>query len=241
MSIITLPITSSAKILVKEGDHITDKTTLAKFDEVHNLETIHLAKLLGVNSAKIAGYLQRKVGGKIHAGDIIAEKKGFFSSTIVKSPIDGELLEMDLSKGTISLTKYSIDAKKDLVSPVSGKIMAIGKFAIEIEVKNQSVKGIKGDGKDVMGELKYLKGDVVGVLESHDNLEESVVLCKYAQEATLVKFSVIGVKGMVMQKIKGDTILPWILVEENIFEKLINCDKKKVWLRPNQKQIVILD
>lgn len=241
MSTITLPIPPYAKISVGTGDRITNKTTLAKISETHSSETIHLAKLLSVGSGKISKYLKKKIGEKIAAGEVIAEKKGLFSSSVVKSPINGTLTELDLSKGTVGLVRHSKEGKKDLLSPVAGKVTAVGRDSLEIEISNPVFKAVTGEGTEVVANLKYLKGDEVGVLETHDNIEESVVLCKFAGSATLVKFSVLDVKGVVMLKIKGDAVLPWIAVEENVFEKLIHFDKKKIWLRPAEKEIIILE
>ena len=106
-TIITLPISPSAKILVGVGERISSKTILAKFSQAHEAETIHLAKLLSVGNSKISQYLKKKIGEKITAGEVIAQKKGFFSSTVVKSPISGKLVDLDLSKGTLNLLKYS--------------------------------------------------------------------------------------------------------------------------------------
>lgn len=227
--------------MVKEADRITAKTQLAKFSTTAETQIIHLAKLLNIANSKIPDYLRKKIGEKISAGEVIAIKKGFFSSSVVKSPIEGKLVGLDLAKGTISLVKYEKVAREDLVCPVSGKIITVGKSALEIETNSPIFKAVKGEGPDVAGDLKYIVGDDLAAWDVHDDVEESVVLCRSVKEATLIKLQVIGAKGLILVKIKGEIELPWIQVEENVFEKLVHLGGYRVWLRPKEKQIVILD
>lgn len=238
---INLPISPSTKILVEEGDSITTKTILGKFSDTHEIETIHLSKLLSVANDKIYKYLKKKAGEKVTSGEVIAEKKGFLSSSVVKSPISGKLLEMDLLKGTINLLKYSKEGREEIISPVSGKVVTIGKTAIEINTNRPIFKGESGEGSDSFGDLKYLEGEVLGILDFHAELEDSIVMCKAVGEATLAKFAVLGVKGMILMDVKNEMALPWICVEENIFGKLKDFVSDKIWLRPGEKQIIILE
>lgn len=238
---ITLSISSEAKILVSSGEKITSKTPLVKFSEKVDHQTIHLAKLLGVPASKIPKFLKKKIGESVSAGDVIAEKKGLFSSSVVRSPLSGKLGELDLAKGTINLVKYSEDQKDDLISPVSGKIVSVAKSYLEIEVDNPIFKAIKGDGNDTVGKLKYVGGSDLGTLDVDGDVEDCIILCKSVKEETLVKLQVLGTRGGIFLKIKDEGALPWILVEENTFKNLIDFDAKLVWLRPKEKQVIILE
>lgn len=238
---ITLSVPTHAKILVRAQDHVSDKTVLATAGESHHTETIHLAKLLGVPNLQIPKFMKKTIGEKVDAGDIIAEKKSLFSASRVRSPFAGKIASLDLSQGSADLLKYTKEGKRDFISPVNGKVSAVGKTFIEIEIQSPILKGTHGGGKDAVSDLKHLKGETVGVLGAHDEIADKIVVCRFIEEAALVKFSVIGVAGVVVAKMKGETVLPWISVEENIFEKLISYDKKRAWLRPGEKQIIILD
>lgn len=240
-NIINLPIPSSAKVTVAAGDSITNKTTIAKIGESRVIETIHLAKLLGVSNNQISKYIRKTIGEKIAAGDILAEKKGLFSSSVVRSPLNGKIAEMDLSQGILSLVKYSKEEREDLVSPVAGKVIGVGKSAIEIETENHLFKGVKGEGKSVIGDMRYIDVPEVGILDFHDNIENSIVMCGSAGEATLIKFSVLGVLGVILQKTGANMVLPWMQVDDHVFGKLSHFAGKKIWLNPENKQIVVLN
>lgn len=236
-----LPIQTASKILVEAGDSITNKTLLAKSSPSLLVETIHLAKLLGISNNKISKYLQKHIGEKVHAGDILASKKGLFSSSVVRSPIDGKLVGSDLARGIICISKKDEDENESLYSPVSGKVISISKSFIEIESDNLILKSEKAQGPQVQGELRLLQEENVGILQSFDDLENSIVLCRDASEAVLVKFSVIGVLGIIMISIPKEEDLTWMQINESTFEKLMKFDGQKIWLRPSEKQIIIID
>lgn len=235
---IHLPI-SHAHPTVEVGDKITEKTILAKSSHHEETETIHLSKLLSVRNGEISKFVVKKIGEKIDAGDILAAKKGFFSSTVVKSPTSGKLLELDLSKGTITLSKFTKE-KQDVTSPVAGKIVNIGKSVIEIETDSPVFKAIAGTGSDVTGVLLFLPSEEVGILDISDDIENSVIMYKSAGDAVLVKLSVLGAVGFITLKIRKEMFVPWVQIEDNVFGKLKEFAGKKIWLRPEAKQIVIL-
>lgn len=239
-NIINLPISPLASVLVKVGDRFSPKTTIVKYDKNHGVETIHLAKFLNVAEGKIAKYIKKTGGEEVAAGEVLAEKKGIFSKSLVRSPLTGKVVAIDYTKGIISLLKYDKEKKEDLVSVVSGKVVAVSKSGVEIEIDSPLFKAEKGEGKEVVGDLSYLAKDMVSILDVHDEVKDRVILCQSAHAATLVKFQVLGVKGVVMLKIKGRVDLPWLEVDEKIFEKLITFDGCGVWVRPKQKEIVCL-
>lgn len=236
-----LPIQTTSKIFVEVGDSITNKTILAKSSPNLHIETIHIAKLLGIPNNKIAQYLRKQIGEKVQSGDILAAKKGLFSSSIVRSPIDGKLVELDLARGILCISKKDEDENESLYSPVSGKITSISKSFIEIESDNLILKSEKAQGPKVQGKLRLIQEENVGILRSFDDLENSIVLCRDASEAVLAKFSVIGVLGIIMVSIPIVKDLTWMQINEATFEKLMKFDGKNIWLRPNEKQIIVLE
>ncbi len=159
----------------------------------------------------------------------------------MRSPINGKLVELDLNHGILSIAKYQEEDKEALFSPVDGKITSISSSFIEIESENLILKADKAQGEEVMGKLLYIQDEMIGILQSYDQIEKSIVLCKSASEAILVKFSVIGVLGIIMVSTPKITDLTWMQINEGTFEKLMKFDGQKVWLMPDEKQIILLE
>ncbi len=238
-SIINLPIPSASKLQVAQGDRVNAKTVIVKREPDYETVTIHLAKLLGIPNQKISGCFTKKTGDQISPGEIIAEKKGIFSKSIVRSPIRGKVGELDLGRGTVNLLKYS-DNKEEIIIPVTGIVTDIGKSAVQIEIENTVFGAEKGEGKDTIGQLRLLGSEDAGILSAHSDVSGEIVLCYDAHEVALLKFQVIGVLGIIMVKIPKEFYLPWLQVDENTFKKLTELQDKKIWLRPREKQIICL-
>ena len=239
---IKLPISSSSKILVNIGDNIGPDTTLAETEIAASEKTIQLAYLLHVNASHIAKYLKKNLGDSIKSGEILAEKKGLFSSSKINSPHDGKIKEIDLKKGTLTLFSYSAssDITKTTV-PFSGRVTGIGKGYVEIEINGRFFRAIKGEGKNVSGKLVHLSSDKVGILEVDKDVDDSILMARSFTEEAVVKLEVLGSNGFILQKKTGDMTLPWVQVDEETFTALAGYTNKKVWLRPEERQIVILE
>lgn len=227
--------------MVTVGDHITPKTPLIKFSGNDSFDTLHLAKLLSVKNDKILKYLKKKIQDTVKEGDIIAEKKSLFSSIKVKSPITGILGQADLASGTVRILPDKKGELQDLFSPIAGKVVDIGKSFLAIETQHTILNGEKSEGRQISGVLRVLEKDKIGILDYFDDLENSVVLCRYLDDAVVVKFFVMGVKGIISLEPKKDSALTWMSLSESTFEKLSKFANKKIWMRPAEKEIIIVD
>jgi len=90
-------------LLVKSGDEITPKTVIAKSDITFSDENIAIADILHIKPSQIFKYLKAGIGESVMKGQIIAEKKSLFSSSIIKSPFTGKLKNVDLKKGILTI------------------------------------------------------------------------------------------------------------------------------------------
>lgn len=240
---VKLPITSGDKILVKTGDKVGPGTILAETKPVGLEQTIFLSQLLHVNPSMIHRYLKKGVGENAELGDLLAEKKGLFSTSRVKSPTSGKISQIDLKKGTLTFLTRSTEKTRGLTLPVLGKITHIDKDYIEVEIEGKILEAHKGYGQEALGSLIYLTAKTVGVfdVDKDVNESESVVLANAISEEAVVKLEVMGVVGFIIQKSADFTALPWLQVDEETFETLTTHVDKKVWLRPEKKQIVIIE
>ena len=244
-TIIRLPIPSQAKVLVEIGDKISLKTCLVEADLRSGEEIIPLASLLHISPSRIPQYLKKAIGEEVQNGDLLAEKRSLFISSAVKSPLKGKIKEIDLKMGTLTLVYTDLsgitEKRRRISSPVAGKISAIDKNGIDIEVEGHVLRAIKGEGEEVTGDLDYISGSETDIFDIDSEVNEKIVFCRGLPEEGVVKLEVLGAAGCIIQKAGNNLSLPWVEVNEEVAKKLGSYQGKKIWLRPKEKEIVVLE
>ncbi len=237
---VKLPIPSGARILVNSGDKISDKTLLIETYLEQEEKIIPLAEILQIPPGNIPKFLKKAIGAQVKKGDLLAEKKSLLVSFRLESPESGKIKEIDLKNGTmILLTGNTSMSRKKVTSPFGGKITAVGKNYLDLEIEGQSYIASKGGGSEAFGELFFEKD-----LQFHDidcQIEGKIMLCQSLSEEMMVKLEVLEAAGCIVQKANLNFTLPWIQVDEDTFEKLSQKKGKIVWLRPEEKEIIILE
>lgn len=244
-----LPTPPHHVFLVGVGDAVTGKTVLAKYAAFSEEKPIPLAELLHIAPSRVLSFLKKRVGEEVHMGDTIAEKRGFLHALTVKSPITGILKEVDLTRGTLTLSKnpkgtHSGQNQEELISPVSGKILRVTNAYIEIETEGQLYKLQKGGGEGVLGELFYFVHEEIDMFDVDENVSGKIVVCSTFGDDILTKLDVLEAKGIIFQKpTKGDIDIAfsWGQVEKDVFLELGENKGKTVWLQPEEKQVLVLE
>lgn len=232
---------ANSHIRVEVGDKVDSDSVLAEVRQSQEEKTLHLGRLLHVGPSDIAKFLKKSIGEKIESGEVIAEKKGWLSNTFVTTPVAGQIKEIDLEKGTLTVSSsHSIKSSK-IISPYSGKVLKIGKGYIELEIEADSVKGHGGTGAEVAGIVAVLPGENIGTLDLHLDVEGKIIVCHSFTEDFAVKLDVLGAHGVVVHKAVKDMTLPWLQVDEAALSKLKEYDGRKALLRPEEKEIVIFN
>lgn len=234
-------ISQNCKILVDVGDTVSSDTVLLEEFSSKQKEVIPISKLLNVKEDSIHRLLRKKIGEQIEVGEILATSKTFFSSKSIKSPVAGILSEIDLALGTLTLMAKAGNAStRKIKSPIKGKVKNITKTALDLEVEGDVLDLIRGFGKERMGKLVYMEKEDLGILDVANEVENCIVSSYQISPDVMVKLEVMGAVGLVVVKEpKGD--LPWGQVEAIVFKKLKAVDGRMVWLRPEAKQLVVVD
>lgn len=238
--IVTYAIARGAHVLVSAGDEINPQTPLFQSSSEEKKEVIPVASILQIKEELIYKYLKKREGVKIQTGEILAEKKSLLSSSIIKAPVAGILKEIDLKRGTLTLAVTEGRTHK-VTLPIRGKITKVTSGYLEIEIDGKSFKGEKGKGREVVGKLAFIDGGKVGTLDIKDNVEGCVVISKKFLPEAIVKLEVLEAVGFICREIISETELPWVIVTEENFNHLKSHALQNIWLRPEEKQIVILD
>lgn len=234
-------INDKIKLSVKEGQEITPQTIIGQKEEFREEKIVPLAAILGVSPSTVTKYLKTGIGEEVEKGQVIAVKKSMFSQTAFKSPYGGKIKEINLRNGEIIFGTINMGKVFDIILPINGKVKSIRSDELEITVSGIVLKGLKGKGPDVWGKIVYFPKENLEILDRFNNIENSIVCCNKLNEETSLKLEVIGTKGLVVKLPPPKTNLPFILVEDSEFRKIINLLGSKIVLLPEALELVIYD
>ena len=198
--ILEIPIDPEKKLAIKVGDKVDFNTPLYKNKEKAE-ERIEVAALLSIHPKKIFHHLRKNVGDSIVTGDLLAEKKSFFSDKKVTSHIEGIITEIDHIEGVVL-----IETLKETNSQgcwFAGYVEEISKKLVRIKI-----------GKHTELEAKYVEKDFGGMIwlfseQSQSSPEHPVGMAEKATEYEIAKLEALGGHGFITSyKYEGVTSLP---------------------------------
>lgn len=237
---VKLPVPHNATIVVDIGDKITQNSHYAVMESKNTEKIIHLSRLLKILPQDIQKYLIVAVGEKIREGEIIAQKKSFLNTSFIRSPLDGKIKEIDFKKGIAVIDSSKEDEDRGKIkSPVAGKIVKINSNDLELELEGIVLEILDGAGTDVMGTVICFDKSV-DTFDLSSETRDKIILCSDITESALTKAEMIKVKGLILNRPSLPTVLPWVNVDGQVFEKIRGNADSKVWLRIALRQLVIL-
>jgi hypothetical protein len=198
--ILDISIDPEKKLAVKVGDQVGFTTPLYKSKEKAE-ERIEVAELLSIHPKKIFHHLKKNVGDSVANGDLLAEKKSFFSDKKVTSHIEGVITEVDHIEGIIL-----IETQKETQSELcwfAGHIVEASKKQIQVKI-----------GKHAEYTAKYVEKDFGGIMwllsePASGSPEHPVGIAEKATEYEVAKLEALGGHGLITTyKYEGSTSLP---------------------------------
>lgn len=198
--VIDISIDPEKKLAIKVGEKADFNTPLYKSKEKFE-ERIAVAELLSIHPKRIFHYLKKNAGDLVVFGDVLAEKKSFFSDKKVTSHIEGVITEIDHIEGIIL-----IETQKEILNErcwFAGYVEEVSKKYIKIKI-----------GKNHAVEAKYVEKDFGGMTwffsERTDSAPEYPVgIVEKATEYSVAKLEAMGGRGLITTyKFEGATNLP---------------------------------
>lgn len=235
-------------LLIKKGDKVARDGKLAEFEEEITAQ-IPLLKHIKAKPQELKKYLLKKVGDKISAGEIIAQKKNIFSKKSFKSPVKGVIKAYDEEKGILTVAVQSL--KHTLKSPVAAVINDIDENTIILDYKGSVYQGKEAGGGKV-GTVYILSGrnENVEIVKINKNMEHGI-LVGYRWSAAAVNKAFVfdcGVVGVEfeenMQKITAnkylaETPLSYIIVGRDCFEEIIKYNNATATIIGSERKLII--
>lgn len=230
------PVQQGTRILVELGEKVKKNQEIATFTS-QKREELEVARVLKVVPNKIIDFL-KKVRGKVNQGEVIAEKKGLLSKKEIKSPFDGEIEEIDLKKGTLTLLVGS--GKQDILSPVDGKIVKI-EGEIEIAFSGEVFLAREGKGKGEGPIRSFLSAELIRLYDLDSRISGALVLIRKLPATIITKVKVLEAAGIVTSQEDqiANSSLPYLLFSEKNLEKIGGYDGNYGILNGEEKRLII--
>lgn len=241
LTTVHLTIPASAQVFVHKDQKLSADTKIAEYSANNSFQIIPVADMLKINPIQIAKYMKKGVGEYIEAGHVLVEKKGLFSSSILKSPYSGKISEIDLKIGTLTIAVQSQMKDHILSTPFAAKVKDMDKKEIVLEVEAVQFEAQEGDGDDVVGQLHAILADKTDALQiSDDDIDESIMACNCFTHDALAKIDVLGCKGVVFSEaVSVDISIPWLQIDVSDMKHILQYNGSKVWILPSEKKIYV--
>ncbi len=125
------------QVLVQVGDEVEPDTIVARTELPGPITTVRVAERLGVEPKELAKFMLKKVGDKVQAGEVIAERKSFFGwfTTRVTSTITGTIDFISETTGNIGI--------RHLPTPVEVTAYLLG-LVVEVIPEEGAVVATRG-------------------------------------------------------------------------------------------------
>jgi len=190
---LSIPFPGNGKIVVKEGDDVKIGLPYFELSENDTLK-IEVSKMLQVQPGKIFHHIRKLVGEEVKKNDILAEKKGFFSTKKILSPNDGVIREINHNEGVIELS-VSSKTNRLLSSFFQGKIKKIDKNELKIEVKSKDEYKVIDPPRFFGGPVRYFKSADAGM--KSEDIEGTMIFALKIDEVFQAKAEALGASGFI--------------------------------------------
>jgi hypothetical protein len=157
----------------------------------------------------------------------------------IKSPIEGYLSNIDLSNGLITISQQKKLNLNENIIPFDFTIAQIHKDICEIEVEGHKFAVKQAKGQDTWGKLLFIKDDDLNIFDLSLIEPKTILLAKEIDEEQLVKIKVLGGCGLILLSSSETIDLSYAVIDKELFNKLKLFHDKKIWLRPQMKEIVV--
>ena len=187
---------------LEKGMKVGPDTIVASTEIPGNVHMVNVANKLNIEAKQIPECMLLKENDKIKKDQILARSKGIFGlfKSEVKSPIDGEIINISVVTGQVVISEKPLAIKLDAYIPgVISKV--INEEGVIVNSNGTFIQGIIGVGGESKGELKVLINsheNSINTSDINDSLDGKIIVCgSYINYDIYKKASEVGVKGIV--------------------------------------------
>lgn len=153
---------------------------------------VDLSAELSIKPNDIFKHIRVSLGEQVQTGMALAEKKTFFTTSIIRSPREGEIRAINHLNGTITLASRRVEDVPFLFRGRFSKA-AVNELIFNVE-KGMSAAVTVLPNKTVGGECSYIKHENEITLE---NCENKVVICDMTSTMNISKIAALSSLALV--------------------------------------------
>ncbi len=200
------------EVLVRQGDTITSDTPVARMCYLGERPFIvPIAQRLKVELNEIEGYLIKKVGEAVHAGEIIARKKTLTARMEVKSPVSGILEYVSPASGGVVIREKVDKSELGPVTVPCASVLDISPGKVKMHINKKEGDRVEKGGTlasvSIRGGFssKKCRSPIYGEVMSIDHATGDIIVKRPVEERTLNAFvsgvvhEIIPERGVVIE------------------------------------------
>lgn len=190
------------EMLVKKGDLVEAKTTVAKANLPGNVELVNVANRLSIPAVDIFEYMKKSEGDSVGKNEIIAATKGIFGlfKSQCKSTTSGTIESISDVTGQIAVREAPIPV--ELNAYIDGKVVdVLSGEGVIVETQATFIQGIFGVGGEEVGELEVICDNPAEELKAENitsSLEGKIIVGGSLVSNNAIQQAVdSGIKGII--------------------------------------------
>lgn len=146
------------RILAQKNTEISPHDILGHYKLTLGYTKINVAQKLNVHPSEVPKYLNKPIGKAVYKGELVASKKGLFSTTRITAPTDVIFESLDKDTGEINFKMLPKDTS--LTAGVFGVVEDVDHSKGEITIKTMMTEayGVYGTGNEKEGFINLISG-----------------------------------------------------------------------------------
>lgn len=205
---------TKGEVLVTEGQMVAADEVVARAEMPGNLHTVRAAQTLHVEPQELEGYLLKRPGEQVEAGEVIAETKGLWGlfKTELKAPVAGVLEDLSAVSGHVRIREAP--RRVEVLAHIAGRVEGVlSDEGAELAARAAQVQGIFGIGGERRGHIKVLCSAPTERLRPEDVKECSgcVIVAGAGADAAAIRAAAeAGAVGLVVGAVRDEVVREYL-------------------------------
>jgi len=209
--VILIKIPEKGTLQVKVGQKVDFDTPLVKKKSQTEIK-LPVSQKLNIDPKKIFSYLKKFIGDTVKKGEVIAQKKSFFSKQNYCSEFDGIVKEINHEEGCLIVKAY-LDKDDTIKCYFRGEVVDIEKNEIKLKVNDGQEFDLKEASCDFGGETFFMELGADKVVE--EKVKNKIVFFRSTSSYDQTKIEALGGAGFVsLYPLSQKTSLPHAILKQ---------------------------